>query len=1301
MLLSCLSCLLLFLTVPSHSMIICLSSSEDTPVTTDDNECTIRMTSMANLSSAALNNTIVYFETNHIFLNKNIVIQDVVNVTLMGKERATIECSHDILDDDVGYGLTFVRVTKLHIINLSIMKCGVLHNSTTTNTSFEFAPQLFRSGIYMINCSDIHLLHSNITDNIGVGLAMFDCNSVVNVSHCTFSNNKVYPSELDIYSGGNGLYIEFTYCSPDWYNNCDYTTNIYNSDSDYYITDTIFHSNTVTRRLSQNPSAPRLLNFKNSFKGVGKGGGGISIFVKGGATRNRFEFQRVTFQNNEAGIFCYGGGVFLQFQDNVHDNHFLVENCTFDENIAEELEGGALNLGFILMSDTFSPFQNHIVVKNTTFSKNRAKSGGAILLFSSPWHHDPNNTIVFENCSWSGNMAETGAAALISAIDFLSSSNNILPIPKFIDCNFTDNSVDATRLHSHGSTSDNSFLQLSLGSGTLFVKLFTILFEGNTLFKRNNGSCIYSLDSEIRILSNSKLSFVENKGNQGGALSLIGLSSVNIFGDNVTLIFINNTAYSKGGAIYSFSIDKTSTRYFGLCFIQLKYSSGNYTFIYEGNKAIWSRGNSIYVSSLLPCVLLCNRSNITNISPEESFKCIGDMRFINSNFRDEVATDGTVFKYTSKPKYIIPGKPTKLPAIMEDEIGNNLNTTLLQTKLMEPAGELRLVNRHTSNYNITLTGNPNDTGTVHVYTLTFHNVSFMTDVRLSECPPGFILDQETSTCRCSAVMDRNNYKSIFACNNKEFQAVANIGYWIGYIPVDSPTPFNLYTGTCPLGYCYTTNKSYIILPEHPSSQELDEILCLPENRTGILCGECIANHSVYYHSYRYTCGPDTHCHLGFLFYLLSEILPLTIIFGVTIIFRVNFTSGYLNGFVLFAQLLDSLSLSANGGVSLEESHRTALQILHVIYSPFNLDLFHIEPLSFCLFKGFNFLQIASMRFLTIVIALVLVLVLVFVMRCSWCYKLQLACFKVKLTNSASLINGLSAFLVLTYGLCCRSCYRILNMAWLQGINSEWLNTPRVFRMGGIEYFSKEHVPYALLAIVFFIMFVIIPTLFLLLQPLSYYVLPVSFLNTSKVRFICSKVESLSPLFDTFQGCFKDKYRFFAGLYLLYRSIASGTFALINARFEVYITTEVILVLMLAIHSWAQPYRIKIHNHIDTAIFLNMIVINTLTIFRYYETKSQTNLDVLRHVTNFQLFLVYLPVGCLIVMSILYWSRNIWKKKSPKRGSEILPELILTREKSYTFYKEFKDDDNSKEFDVYVGNTNIEYTNIDYRTALSD
>ena len=1260
------------------SNVVCIDGSTgntsfhdpDDPVTCSSNSTstTLSQTLLNNLT----NGTLIYIRASKLSISESLYLSykdkiglhSMVNNTIITCESIPLGVNH------TGYGIKFIRVSSLSLRGLSFLNCGALQSSTSVNTSTSNHPQLFRSALYLLNCMDIDLSYVRIASSIGTGLTLFDCNGVVSITNCEFKDNAV--SKKESFSGGNGVYIEFTYCSPEWFALCtsdEAAKRTNNINSHYFIRDTRFIGNNASRLIMN--SHLKINNGGKSFRGIGKGGGGLSVFLRGNARYNVFHLENLNFTSNC--VNNYGGGLYLQFQDSSNNNTILLSGSHFYNNRAEQ-SGGAINIGFYfpMQINQNQPRNNAIQVSDTLFERNSADLGGGVLLFSSSKDDYLNNSFQFTECTWRENEGMSGSAVMCSIIEYLPTTNSILPEPVFIDCLFEYNHIKQSLMEF--SYNQPALEQTQRGSGTIYMKLFTLHFGGNTEFMHNNGTAIYAVNSIIKIANDTNIRFFSNRGNYGGAIALVGLSSIQV-GISVSFNFTSNNALNDGGAINDYSIDKLSSHQFGLCFMEYTYPSpcgsdeGKATFVFEDNKSMKNLGNSIYSSSLQPCSLLCCSSSMTTLSPEEILKCIG-IYFNDSSFSHHVATEGTSFDYDSKSSiYYIPGKAFKLPVVMVDEVGSRLKTVPLRGMILkndENDGDIsRLEHLYTYNYHFTLFGRPESNVTLAVGTYFFRNISFKMELTLSNCPPGFNYDN--GTCKCSISNGSWSYIGIYACDNTAFSALAYIGYWVGYIPVNDTRPESLMTTTCPLGYCDTGNGTEIHLPSNPSSTELDVIMCRSRNRTGIICGTCIEGHSVYYHSYTYRCGPDTYCHLGVLFYILSEILPLTIIFTIVIMFRLNFTSGYLNGYVLFAQMLDSLSLEANGAVLIEqENQKRALEILHILYSPFNFDFFAIEPLSFCFSKGWTFLQVTSIKFLTLTIALLLVILLVVIMRCSCCYKIQLLCFKSKITNSASLIQGLSAFLVLSYGLCCSSCYKILNIALPNGMGHRG-HTARVFRMGNLKYLSHEHLPYALLAMFFFIAMVVGPTLFLLLQPLGYKFLPEKVLNYAKTRWVFKRIELASPFLDTFQGCFKDRYRFFAGLYLIYRSVASGTFALYNSRFEVYLMTEVILVFMLALHAWVQPYKKKLHNHIDTGIFLIMVIVNTLTMYRYHETQVQTRSTSLEIVTDFQLFLVYVPATCLAFALIFYAVHgclNLLKKRGYWRSNsedDSLPDLLVSRE----------------------------------------
>ena len=142
------------------------------------------------------------------------------------------------------------------------------------------------------------------------------------------------------------------------------------------------------------------------------------------------------------------------------------------------------------------------------------------------------------------------------------------------------------------------------------------------------------------------------------------------------------------------------------------------------------------------------------------------------------------------------------------------------------------------------------------------------------------------------------------------------------------------------------------------------------------------------------------------------------------------------------------------------------------------------------------------------------------------------------------------------------------------------------------YFSKAHLFYAIPAIFCTTFLVVLPPLFLFLYPLIPHLLSLCGLNEHPVvnkllQLLC--INHLLPLFDSFQSCYKDKMRFYAGLFFLYRV----------AAFLAYMHSETLppvflAVLILGIHSVLQPYKSWKYNIIDALIFLDIAIISCIT-----------------------------------------------------------------------------------------------------------
>ena len=196
-----------------------------------------------------------------------------------------------------------------------------------------------------------------------------------------------------------------------------------------------------------------------------------------------------------------------------------------------------------------------------------------------------------------------------------------------------------------------------------------------------------------------------------------------------------------------------------------------------------------------------------------------------------------------------------------------------------------------------------------------------------------------------------------------------------------------------------------------------------------MCGRCQNNYTVHFHSPGFLCKPTepAGCKLGWFFYILSEVVPITVVFIVVLVFNISFTSGAVNGFILFSQLLASLDIYAGGITVFSESEQNifnaATQGYQIVYGFLNLDFFNAESLSFCLWKGASALDMLAFKFFTILYTMLLIVVVIWVMnkcggRCLGKY-CRITAIKI------SLIHGISTFLVICYAQCVKISLSLL------------------------------------------------------------------------------------------------------------------------------------------------------------------------------------------------------------------------------------------------------------------------------------
>ena len=595
-------------------------------------------------------------------------------------------------------------------------------------------------------------------------------------------------------------------------------------------------------------------------------------------------------------------------------------------------------------------------------------------------------------------------------------------------------------------------------------------------------------------------------------------------------------------------------------------------------------------------------------------------------YNDSTATPPTHFTLHHRGTItLFPGLSYYLPLVVTDSQGNavsNIPYEASVSKTSDGRAEVESAFKYVSNNTISVTGKPNESTILQLDSLST-DISLLMEITLAECPPGYILDGSYA-CKCRAA----TYYGILTC---DIEAYILYGIWMGICNDSS----SLCTSDCSIGYC-TYNTSYseseLYEPMPLNTSKLDRYICRP-NRTGTLCGQCRDGHSVYFNSWLFECGRNDYCHLGALFFVLSTIIPLTIIFLAITLLDTNFASGW-HGFMLFSQMVNILKvIYANGTIRFTSIPFHLLNWLMFIYSFFNLEVFNIDQLSFCIWEGASALDILMIKLGSILYALALVIFTVFILK-----QYRLAKYFPCLSwRRYSVINGISAFFILCYAHCAKSCFQVLDSSCLFDQN-DYCSRRVVFYTGNTNLLEGAHIKYAVVAIIFLIFIVVFPPILLLFYPLFFQILKLCHLSESRAAIYLWKLMPIQ-LLDSFQSSFKDNYRSFAGLYFVYRTFALIVYSFTKNLTQYYTAVEIEIMFIIFIHAMFQPYKKRVHNIIDLLLFFNLALINGISLYIYVlytQSKDGVESDTpfWIAVQSILLFIPLFSVGIILIINIM-------------------------------------------------------------------
>ncbi len=1204
------------------------------------------------VSERVLNFTQVVVSSGDYSLNHMISLSGLTNIALTGVDPFVNGSSQPVVTVtcESGAGLSFVQSSDITIQNVHFSGCGALQNSTSRNFSDNsFSFMQFPVGVYFLFCQHINLTGVSVTNSTGTGMAVYATGGLNYIQNCSFLYNR--PPNNEIVPSGGGLYIEFPFCDPQLPSDCDAgTTSIppqYSTGVEYRISECVFGGNRghmwhPVEYIYLLPQDTNHLTFGH--------GGGLSVFFSE-VENSSVAVERCVFENNEAE---WGGGVFVEFQQFSWNNMFIMDSCRVYNNTAylynasattgQTTGGGGMKLGFHFSNDSRMSL-NTMLFQNCTFQHNWAYWGGGVYFDTARERSRSlaTNRLLFYDCSWLYNLGRVGSAMDLSewSVGWTGAITN----PVFTDCIFIGN---------NDYPSVVSTLGQPIGVGTVNTHTVPLNFNNSVHFENNNRSALAVVDSGVHFLENCIANFTGNQGRTGGAIALYSSSYIRIY-DHTQMIFIDNIAGQYGGAIYSYAVGQHMLFFFGTCFIQYSdptLQPWNWTasFYFKGNTALYSDGgNAIYGTSLVPCFwgYYTPMSKKKVPDPRRDVFCWNSAwEYDGGNCSDDISSAPAAFSNTGNDSSyhmeVILGKRQLMPVeVLGDRMKNQTAHAVFNLWSHSPdTAQIPSAYTYVSDNTVELTGEPNSTALLAIETINPRVLYTEIVVEILPCPPGFSPQNDThnnTQCVCTG-----NYGGVVRCNQADFSVRLRRGQWMG---IDESSD-QLVVGMCPYTAVHM-EEEYVKLPNKSSG--LDELLCHPVNRQGMFCGQCVKGYAPAINSNTFDCVKCTHKQALYhwVYYLLLEILPITIFFFIVVLFHISVTRGSANGFIFFAQLLTTtFDIDGDKTVPIRNVTSSAItlqKIYEVPYDIWNLNFFTSVVPPFCISPDVDTLGVLSLHYVLAVYPLLLILVFYCTVSlyergiqpifclCKPVHRI-FGSFQRRWNLNRSTIDAFSTFLVLSY-----TKFTVVSTYLLTPTTVQDSTGPRtghhLYYQGGTEYLGKEHIPYFIMA-----MFVMIT--FVLLPPLILFVYPLKLVESLTRRLGCcgqffQAGGRMQVFLDTFQGCFKDgtngtrDCRYFAGLYFLLRTIIFTSFIYTGIWFQQYVVQQLVCTIGILLFAVIRPYKKDFYNNVDATILGILALINVLSMYNIFYAAMDIPL------TSWAFALQYLLIFCPLFYMICY------------------------------------------------------------------
>ena len=906
--------------------------------------------------------------------------------------------------------------------------------------------------------------------------------------------------------------------------------------------------------------------------------------AKDGGAVHAFNMCKIIFKENSSSAFSnnlatsHGGTILSRVYSDI--SFTGTSTAIFNNNVADN--GGT----FYLTNSTTLTFNDSVMI---TFTDNKARQNGGVF-------YSMNSNLLFNGNS-TVSLAHNDAT--LNGGVLYCDSNSIISFSEFTNATFNDNKA--------------------INGGVLFANNNSkISFEGHasiTFFNneaRSNGGAGYFNHCSVTLKQNANITFESNYAILGGGLCANSYTNIT-FTDNSIALLINNMANNDGGAINILTNSSIMVN-----------DNAKITFI--ANNAQY--GGAMFFDTTHNTLMLNNNEGDMSFI-DNTARIAGSQMYFDSTVSSGSCLNNRIVDITNKTQHFIATPPSKIqfyaPATCIDYDNKTaecdayyLKHIMLGEEIKIPVCVLNYCNQPSystqfllhgaknQNYSISgsnqmllscdifqgisiigngsLSKSPNYTINISINDYRnpdWKQVSVNLTVELTSCHHGFWQYPTSQKCECY------NTKDIVFCSGGN--STIKRGYWFGSVtgkPTVTACPINYCNFTC----CETTNGYYHLSPVRDNQCR--------SHRSGTACGNCTDGYTLSFDSTE--CVSVDNCTAGqkvlvILLTVIYWIVMVTLVFAM-MYYKVGI--GYLYSITYYYSIVDILlsqNLYASRGLYLTVS----------IISSFS----KITPQflgELCLTTGMSGIDQYFIHYIHPSAVILILIIISLSARSSR---------RISAIISRGIIHVICLLLLLSYTSIASTSVLLIRPLTFHGIDKVY-----TYLSPDIEFFHGRHLAYGIVALICIVTIVVGLPLLLTLEP---------FLNR-KLNFA-----KIKPLLDQFQGCYKDKYRCFAGYYMVCRLliitiVIADTFNNMVANYLLITVCGIIALIQLL----AKPYNNEVLNRLDGVILHIMIFITAIPLFDDFDSPLV--------ITILAFILLFLPLLIFIAMT-LYLHKDDFKK----------------------------------------------------------